>query len=62
MMDQLVKWAIKLIKFDVKFQICPSIKVQVLVDFIIECIILKESTKKSKLVKEDLSKADGSKE
>ena len=33
------KWIIELTKFDISFQPRPSIKAQILVDFVVECTI-----------------------
>ncbi|XP_073112241.1 uncharacterized protein [Elaeis guineensis] len=39
---QLAKWVIELTEFEVRLQSRPSIKVQILADFIVECTILED--------------------
>lgn len=41
-LEQIAKWALELAKFNIMYQLKPSIKVQVPMDFILECIILEE--------------------
>lgn len=40
----MIKWAIELSEFDINHQSQPTIKVQVLANFIVECTIPEEST------------------
>ena len=40
MSGRMAKWAIKLDKFDIQYHPRPSMKVQVLADFIVKCTIL----------------------
>lgn len=35
----ITKWTIKLFEFDIRFQPQPSIKAQILIDFLVECTI-----------------------
>ena len=39
MSGQMTKWTVKLGKFDIQYRLRPSMKVQVLTDFIAECTI-----------------------
>ena len=41
------KWALQLFEFNIKFHLRPSIKAQVLTDFIFECTILHEEGSKA---------------
>lgn len=41
-MGRIAKWTLELTKFGIMFQLHPSIKAQVLVDFVMECTILEE--------------------
>ena len=38
-LDQMIKWIIKLNKFDIQYRFRPSMKAQVLADFVVECTI-----------------------
>ena len=40
---RIIKWTIELTKFNINFQRQPSIKAQILIDFIVECTILNET-------------------
>ena len=51
--SQLGRWVIKLTEFNIKFQPHPSIKTQILTDFVIECTLFDEALKEDELLKED---------
>lgn len=51
---KMAKWVLELFEFDLVFHPRPSIKAQVLVDFVMECTIPEEKFEGSDLMDEDL--------